>query len=470
MMAAALIALTCIFAVPVGTQSFEYPREALFCFAALPLISIASLGTGVNISNNLTLAVFVLLVWWVVCSIRSKDAQTAFNCAVRFILAVVVSLIAVCSTSIENVLSLLTIACAVNCIVGILQRFGVPIPYKEAILNSYGSLNKGRYYARALLGNTNYFGVYIVPHVFFSLYLGWYPVTVLLIGGLIAAECAGAIIATVAGVAFYFSPLASVICFPLALFMFRKRFTLVRRFKYFQIAWRQIKVSPICGVGFDVFKVNIPYLQYGNPVKVATPQRCHNDVLQCICDVGVVGLAIIGYIIFNAYVAAGGWLLSALVGVLVAGIGLHTFHIFPVNLVFWVVIFSCLKTAEPVFIVNNPYIPFIMFLFIPLVMPYLKSLVGDIYYRQCQHDKSNIYKAIYYMPHDEEVKMNKVFHDVTVKNDYIAGFEGLCDLKVNRKGLILPSVLYSNMASLQELIQSKGRNIFEELSKSYEGC
>ncbi len=314
----------------------------------------------------------VLFAWWTLCTLLAPSPRRALRRQVLFMISACFGLFLVQGASVRTGEILLTAAALINSVYFIGQKHWGWKLFKRV---------KGQ---AGFIGNTNWLGAYLMPHVFIALHLAgdsraWLAAGAVILYALWLARSRAAFVGLVAGwVYLYYAGAGpglpiwfiALWCGALLAFCLQRRMfaagSLRQRWSGWKMALVQIKKTPLFGLGFDGMRVQVPYLQRDinnrnggkllkkNPGHTPVMQLVHNDYLQHVLDNGILGLIIICAVIF--YVLAAGWrspapgvavFVAALVGLLANGIFFHTFHITVTNFIFWYLIGALAPKAAP---------------------------------------------------------------------------------------------------------------------------
>ena len=353
-------------------KTYQTPRDlVLGVFAFLSLSYCFMYGASVFFSNDFLTLILVMLVWWFLCSIL---AQRSFDALKDF--TVFSSVVILCGLMNRDYLqlgvSLMVISAVLSSIYGVVQHKFKYEPMKK-------SMNVTHHYAIGFGGNENMHGIWLVPHVFMSLWLAqsmslwWLLAAGLLVYVIKLTRCKTAFLGLFLGSCYYvFSlfgliPALSISVVGIIILFFAVTgtnnrhgwSTLRERSNYWRLALRQILKTPVFGLGFNGFQLNVPFLQHelnektkGEFLKPENykdpyPQKCHNDYLQHVLDNGLVGLGLIlvvvTYVLFKTPFHP---LSAALVSLLGCGLFFHAFHIRITNVLFWFLVFSLVRIGN----------------------------------------------------------------------------------------------------------------------------
>ena len=362
--------------VLVGTphiwRAYEAPKEWVVVLAGLA----CAIWWGVQGSSQLGLptgAVWVLggmfMLWGLRC-LFTKFPQRALWDWVCYAGGMIIAL----GCSLKAGVIALVIAGTLNALYGFAQSYFKWEPMK-------GTTNAhGNFYAIGFIGNENMLGTFLVPVIFLNLGLVaeswlWFGTLAVMLVTLVRTHCKTAMIGLVGGALYVPCALgrpeyavAVGGCLWLVYLLVGQNFirrgpsTMNERLNYWKIAYQQICKTPLLGTGFSEFQNNVCFLQRelnnsseGEFLKRENyidpwPRRCHCDFLQHIVDHGVVGAVLVaGWVLGAMWWGVGNqsWQVvctsSALAGLLVCGVGFHTFYVLPTNLVFWFLTLSLWK-------------------------------------------------------------------------------------------------------------------------------
>uniref|UniRef100_A0A6M3LLT0 Putative O-antigen ligase n=1 Tax=viral metagenome TaxID=1070528 RepID=A0A6M3LLT0_9ZZZZ len=260
------------------------------------------------------------------------------------------------------------------------------------------SQNTTHYYPVGFIGNQNMHANWLVPNVFMAGWLAqnmslwWLASIPLLVYVIKLNHCRTAYIGLLIGgfyslglyVGFLFAGVSLAILSLIYLIGAEMSWwtyghggitTLRERINYWRVALRQIRKTPIFGVGFDVFQTKVPFLQLeineqtkGEFLKFENyacpyPQKCHNDYLQHVLDNGLIGLVGILFLVGLALSAEiSSLLVAAFVSLLACGLFFHTFHVIMTNIIFWFLCFTLIRSGgEVVTLLTIPWYVVIIF-------------------------------------------------------------------------------------------------------------
>lgn len=370
------LSLSCVL---LGTshvwRPYEAPKEVWIVLSGM----LIALWWGIHGSSQLPLPawtvwlVAALLTLWGLRSLVTKLPQRALWDTVQYVCGLVIAL----ACPFEWTVVAIVIASLLNCAYAIAQNVFKWEPMK-------GTTNAHKLYAIGFIGNENMLGTWLVPVICLTLWLvAVHWLWALALGPqlfvLVRTHCKAAMIGVVGGFFWLMFALGHpelvtlvVGLVWLAYMLVAKHYirhgsnTFQERMNYWKIAWTQFKKAPVFGVGFSEFQNRVCFLQqelndksngkfllrdnYYDP----WPRRCHNDLLQHLVDHGIVGtVLIVAYVLGALYygINGGGWFAvcttTAFAGLLMCGMGLHTFYLPPTNLMFWFLTISLYKTAPP---------------------------------------------------------------------------------------------------------------------------
>ena len=132
-------------------------------------------------------------------------------------------------------------------------------------------------------------------------------------------------------------------------------YSLRERIRTWQVAWEQVKKTPLFGVGFNNWVVRVPWLQRGlnkrtngafldrENFEAPWPELAHNDLLQALVDCGCAGVGVVGaLLLLCAYrfftqpaEAWAAYAAMAMVGYILSGVLFHVSYYLPINLCFF---------------------------------------------------------------------------------------------------------------------------------------
>ena len=354
------IALVGVFIAGIYSwRTYEVPREALVVGAAI-LIGLFQL-------RSLPFFIYLMLIWWLLSSLASKRSDIALKEFMFFCCAVLLAWMAVSSGNFRLGLQLIVLGALLNCIYGLAQNLLRWEPMKR-------SANALHHYSIGFVGNENMLGNWLIPMPFVMLWLGgWWQLGIpLVLLTIYRTRCRTAMVGLAIATVCYISAqvgwvfaLVDVAFFGLMFWLLVVvpklitwgESTLKERTNYWRIALDNLPKASVLGLGFNVVKVMVPFSQrhlnessngkflaphnYKDPY----PQRVHNDYLQMVLDIGLLGAILTWFLPIMAVILGWGDPLSfGLVGLLIAGLGFHCFSIRPINVIIWVLTFYLLTT------------------------------------------------------------------------------------------------------------------------------
>jgi len=403
-----ILAFACVFVLPgYSIRPYRTPRNTLLAVAGYLLMgywlffgpSVASstssglwrAGRTIYFEPEILTLSLALFGWWFLCSLMSPRKDIALRNFVKFTMVACFGLFLVTGTDSAAALTgyggqeqgvgliLLVSAALINSIYAIVQH-----TFKWEPLKGLPTLMTP-FQPRGLVGNPNMLASYLVPHVFFVLYLIhaqsliWTVALAPVLYALWLTECRGAFFGLVCGLIIYGDavseiPFLLIGCGGVVFYLIKggksgrralDKNSINERWNYWTVAVEQVIRTPLFGLGFDVLKSRVPFLQrdidmrtggkflkqenYQNP----WPQKAHNDYLQHITDNGIPGLMLllcfIVVALFMGIESQDTLALmqgSALVALLANGIFFHTFHVTNVNIVFWYLIGSLTRQID----------------------------------------------------------------------------------------------------------------------------
>lgn len=365
------MAFACVFVMPKYSYNpYIVPRETFLTLAGFGLMGWwLAQGAPVRMPADILTVILMMFGWWFFCALVSPMPHIAVRQTLKFALSACFGLFLVSGAHPVTGAVVLVVTALVNSLYGIAKYKFKFEPFK--LLRRRKMVG--------LIGNSNLFAAYLVPHVFLTAYLGtqhpaWYAALIPLLYALWLTGCRAGQLAVMAGgtvVAWHIGPEAlvgHVVLCVCTLLVIGKRWvghkqSLIERTKYWRIAWTQIRKTPVCGLGFDVYKAKVPYLQreindktggkfLADRQAFTTPyaKRAHSDYLQHVVDNGIFGLVVISVITACGLMNTGNLPFHAagLVGLLVFAFFLHTFHITVVNVILWYLIGCLVRIPEAV--------------------------------------------------------------------------------------------------------------------------
>jgi len=495
---ALMFAITTLFVIPAGVRCYEYPRKALFVTFALPLISWCfARDVYLNYPGEVLTCLFIMIGWWFVRSALSEDSRTAVSHSFLFTMSAVGALTIVSVLSIQTVFLIMVMAAYANAIIAILQHFGISLVPKEMrgkhliVRTALGKIVYGengrskknhRYPAFGMIGNTNFLGIYLAISLFMCAWLIehisllYFIPAVVIVVAMVMARCRVALFAVVVGLVSSWSLVAGFLMLAVALWRAWDVVTFKFRRRYLREAVLQLKRTPIMGVGFDVYKKFIPLRRkeikdkdsdHFDGYKKIPPVKCHNDYIQHILDNGLIGFVLYYTVVVMALLNADGMILSGLIAMLIIGLGMHSFHLFPVNLFSWVLVFAALKGGQ--FYVPGGVIPVVCLMLVPLLKNPLETLLGDIMLRKGLCENPEFLKVAEKIdPQSSDIVMHRSIQDYTDGKHFDA-FEKTMRLIYNFDGTHVLNNYYMNAGGLLQLLE-KDANDYLRKSDEYEWC
>ena len=344
----------------------------------------------IHFSGSVLGLILVMAGWWFFTSVLSNRPDITFRRFLFFTMSLFLGAFVLTSAYEIPGLMILVTAALINSAIAIGQNIFKWEPFWKI------SWFK-RYYPNGLIHRSpNFLGAYLVPHIFFGCYLAkahsemWGLGVALMLYVLWLTKCRAALISAICGLGvygFFIYPLFTAGCF-LALglllifdktrtkYMIHRALTAKDRLNYWKLGFLQYDRSPIWGIGFDVMKTKVPYLQrelnektkgkfldpenYEDP----KPRKMHNDYLQMILDTGFVGFFLfLSIITASIYVGATSgtdltlYKTLALCAILINGLFFHTLYVITLNPITWYLICSILKSQSATMTFEmNPYL------------------------------------------------------------------------------------------------------------------
>lgn len=348
---------------PFTYRTYAVPREILLALVGIGLVLYWLLyDTTFYLMPETTTAVLLLIGWWTVCSILARDKDRSLRYLFLFIVSVLVTAFLQPASRVLGFQILVGVATA-SSLLGIHQWYRIKTGSKK------------KFYDRpwGLSGNPNYFGAYLLPHVFLGLWLtwkiqyAWFFPTFLIICVMVLTRCRAAIVGMLAGLialaafmksaeSYFLLGVVGLISFLLGVWHRDKllsRDTPKERFNYWRVGLYQIIRTPIFGVGFENFRRKIAHIQVRLNEKTGgkflskdnyympCPENVHNDYLQHIIDTGFPGLLLIGYLIYQAFSRVQDPFIAAgLISMIICGLFFYCFYVMEINLLFWLFVFE----------------------------------------------------------------------------------------------------------------------------------
>jgi hypothetical protein len=119
------------------------------------------------------------------------------------------------------------------------------------------------------------------------------------------------------------------------------------RLNFLKIFWFAFSKNPLLGLGFNVVKIHIPYVQrelnrasngkFMDPKNYNAPvvRKVHNDLLQHLLDVGLVGTVITLATIYTGITDQNSFAMAVVISFIVGGIFFHNSYWLPTQCLFW---------------------------------------------------------------------------------------------------------------------------------------
>jgi hypothetical protein len=458
----AIVPLFCLH--KYGRNSGEIPPNALYAVVGLAILAYWMFNAQLYINMQAAQLIVVMMAWWLACSVISKSTDNALRYFSLYVLGMLPLLIE--PDSMVWGAAIVCFGAVINCLCGWMQVLNqaypsiriplVPFVYNWRAIENGWDVKRHTWGLVGYLGNSNFMGSYLVPCFFLSMWLAreigivWFYVAVFILLSTLATKCRGAILSIVMGVAYFFAGL--IPCFVAAVVLavvcglnFESLGNGRERLNYWRVAIKQILKTPLFGLGFDVFKTEVPFLQrdihekdqnfltdknYLHPY----PRMCHNSYLQLALDTGLPGLVLLAAVVSTAIAVpdnqSSKLLLSALVSMLVNGMLFHTWHILSINLLFWFLVGMLSVGNAATAIVFPPYmIAAILIVFSALIYKYnVLYLIYDLllayYYRN--NDCNMLHRA--YNLNSSGTLVNTVFAELFIRSgDILSAF--VCAMK-----------------------------------------
>jgi len=364
-----------------SVATYRTPRNLFISLASFGLMTWWIYGAGFLPLSGLELAVVLgLLSWWTICALFSTRTDLSIPTLIPIIGTVIVCMLM--EFSLVGII-ILCMSMVLNCIYAILQ---VGFWHKYELRWDMFKNGSHKGYAIGFTGNTIHLGIMCMVYTFLSVYLivfhhwAWIFLTVLFLYTLWLTKCRAGLAGLFIGSLYllanvhYLLPLAFAIVLALFIFLTKPNYlsdmlTMKERLKYWQVAWMQIKETPIFGVGAGVYGIKVPFLQRILYVKTALKgyypnhTRAHNDYIQHAVDFGLIGfLGYIGYLLLVMFTGIQSHnigviiLISALVSLLTSGIFFHYLDIPILRPLIWILSFFILQlTTAPTGIQLNSW-------------------------------------------------------------------------------------------------------------------
>jgi O-antigen ligase len=422
--------LLAILSVLVSGPQLRSPYDVLRRMS-IPFLGLAYIlqwwvaGTSVNLSSVVIWLTLGMIGWWVVTTLVSPYRYVSVSELCVWVGSVVFIMTAFDGINLDGI-KIVMIGIVANCLYAIMQNVFRYEPIEKLS-------NQMIFAPVGFIGNTNMLGNFLVVNFFLSLLLvdesRWW----LFVSGLIAytiwlTKCRGSYVGLFAGIVFMCINTTSddiytfgviIVSGLLVAGVVKRQYvfdhiTGKERLQYWKIAWEQIKRNPGFGIGLDCLKCVVPYIQKDlnhktngdflkpDNYKIPYPQKCHNDYLQMVCDVGIPGLvAYLGLITLALISDASPVLKGGLVAALVTWLFMHNLHTAPTNLWIWFVLFSCLRST-------SDYITplYVIVAIIVVILATYRNLINDLicgfYFQRSLITKNADYllKGLQYAPTD----------------------------------------------------------------------
>ena len=260
------------------------------------------------------------------------------------------------------VVKLLFAAAAINALLAITQNRLRYEPMKWCANVNY-------HYPTGLIGNTNMLGCFLVPALFVGVSMVHMSLIVwvglaLVAYALYLTKCRSALVGLVTGglgftvsewgwevglTTGYYLAVSGFVLFLLRPQLFTWRHEpVIARLATWQNALRKLRRCWLFGLGFDNYRLSVPYIneelnKESNGAyleegwfKDPWPCRAHSDILQGLLDNGVIGLALVGWVIYTALTSnMSSYEIGALCAFLGCGLAFHPSTIAPCAVWFW---------------------------------------------------------------------------------------------------------------------------------------
>lgn len=428
-----------ILSVLVAGKQFHGPFEVMRRFL-VPLVGVTALvwwwftGASLNLSLGGVWLVAGMVSWWIITTLMSPHKHLGMGDLSVWIGTVTFVVFGFTDVNTTG-LMIVMVGVVANCVYAIVQH--------EFKYEPFWKLKDDLTHAPVgFVGNTNMLGNFLTINFFLALYLAnhgywWFMIVCALIVYTIwLTRCKGSYVGIVTGIVTtaimgvdepVYTFVVLTVTFILLMGLLKRhnfinaynKATAKDRLRYLQVAWEQIKHSPIFGVGFDGLKCNEPFLQrdinirmngkFLDPNNYAQPypQKCHNDYVQMVCDVGIPGLVMyVGLIVLALLSPADPTLKGGLVAALTTGLFLHNLHLTPTSIWTWFVLFLCLHSYDAVGVSVPWYVVGLLAtILLATYRDVINATLSSFWYQQYRltKDVTNLHKALAYTPYDGHV-------------------------------------------------------------------
>ncbi len=270
-----------------------------------------------------------------------------------------------------------------------------------------------------LCGNSNFAGTILAPCFFISVHMGYWPVSILLIAGLIKSKCRGGMLGVIVGLVLI-NPLASIVGIVAGAAFFRRAgfygpfASLIVRLKMWRAAlrpmtWRQFGF----GMGLDVAKV-IFMRDLSMPVKM---RRMHSDIIQGLFDGGIYYVSMYLFIGILSISIAPPAIAGALLALMVAGLFIDT-QLMPItSVLFWVIV-GQINTAGQI-MAPEWMLPVAFLILILSINTWGRAFIADLFHGWGTHKRSPQMLEIAYQinPNDSNIAVSYIGALIITKNN-----------------------------------------------------
>jgi O-antigen ligase len=467
-------------------EPHEIPRMSLMVVCALgSLLWQYMYGTSFFLRTDLTILLGIMLGWWLICNIVTQHAHKQLNDFTNHTAVVLFMFLAPFDLSDRGVylgVGVVMIGVLANALYGFTQY----VLRKDLLWKSCSNHTNGVNNAIGFLGNSNMLGNFLSAGFFLSVYMtanNWYWgfSTLFILVVIYMTKCRGSILGLIAG-SWYLGiiltdfVIGTAIMFCLLMLtagvtLWHKCLlyttTLKERKNYWIVALEHIKRRPMFGSGFNGLRFRTPFLQaeinkrtngkFLDPNNFEAPymKRCHNDLLQMICDVGIIGAGIFVLLIIAALMAPVNiYIKAGLISLLASGLLLHNWSISGINILYWFFIMLSLKSYNSTTYIN----PVIMLcitvlmacLFLRFTLPTLvgKYKIVSFFIGAQTKPPDDILK---YLPHDGTVLLYSAKWHQAKQNYTISGMRLMQGI-INYDGEIRIWELWTNFGKVMWLL------------------